>query len=368
MMLIAMPLMVLVYSAVSALPSDSIDHLSIPLQGSFCLATVALVAWVASIFYVGIPETPIVLPKDEEEMALAFGCTSFEEVARVTGVADREEVVRRLSSSSPKGFKDLVERMDLSRLEGASVGATPTGASVPESPAALPVAASKEAPEPDDTDDESSDTTLPKSATQAPPSQVAHGHADKDTVVVEECSSVPAEPAALAPLAGEVTFCAVSCHSGSPGKGDVRSTRYSCSGSSLGALFGCCAADPRLQYSDSRLSGARVPLLQKQQVVQPGLDFKKEARELNEKILEMLRSKDKDGILRVYETVDPQLLYDAYLDMYDMYDKPALDQFEEDFDELVPEDEIMKVPLKRPELRVVFAKMLAHRMKKATFG
>jgi len=227
----AMPPMMLAYLWISYIPSTSIEHLNTPLFWMSLSGVVVLLGWTASFLFVGLPETPTLLLKDEEEISIAFGCTSFDEVASVTGLSGRGEVLRILSNTDLIGFKDLVLRADLSRLEGA----TPKTA-----PAASPQALRSK--------DLSQLQGLADLSTVAPDEAVATTEATK----TRGAPTAERENAYVPP--GEVTLFAIRCHSS--GGGEVTSSGCVSSGSSLAALLGGCSADPR-----GRVPDASVPLL-----------------------------------------------------------------------------------------------------------
>mmetsp|Transcript_2789 Transcript_2789/g.7072 ORF Transcript_2789/g.7072 Transcript_2789/m.7072 type:complete len:759 (-) Transcript_2789:75-2351(-) len=350
----SMPLMMVTYFWISSTPSTSMEHLSTPLFWMSLSTLVVLSGWTANFFFVGLPETPTLLPKDEEEMSIAFGCASFDEVASVTCLSGRGEVLRKLASTGFNGFKDLVQRVDLSRLEGATPKTTPAASSQ-----ALHSKDSSRVQLNADTSIAASSTVTPVDAECG--SREVAGLGDEAVATTEATKRRGAPTAewenAYVPRE-EVTLSAISRHS-SDDVGEVTSRRVVWSGSPFAVLFGCCTADPRVP-------DAQVPLLQERAVLE-GARPQQNARVLNEKFMDMLRSRDKQGVLSMYLTEDPQLLYNAHLDLYEMFDSFTLDQIEEEFDELIPEDDFMKLPLQRPELRATLAKIAAHKLKKTAF-
>merc|ERR1719421_1119173 len=92
------------------------------------------------------------------------------------------------------------------------------------------------------------------------------------------------------------------------------------------------------------------------------------ARLLNEKLIKAVREKNREEVLHLYRTEEPDLIYSAYADLWEMMDKHEMKLFEKDWEELIPEEEYIALSNEKPALKVTFMKMMALQAKKNIFG
>jgi len=92
------------------------------------------------------------------------------------------------------------------------------------------------------------------------------------------------------------------------------------------------------------------------------------ARLLNDQLIRAVREKDRGRVLELYREEDPDLLYHAYVDLYQLLDQDALDAFENEFEQMFEDHEELDALAKsKPALKVAFLKMMAYRAKKHLF-
>mmetsp|Transcript_161219 Transcript_161219/g.309711 ORF Transcript_161219/g.309711 Transcript_161219/m.309711 type:complete len:274 (-) Transcript_161219:21-842(-) len=171
---------------------------------------------------------------------------------------------------------------------------------------------------------------------------------------------------------GVMTLCSFTCDSGIGS--DVVSRTVSCAALPPHRFF--C---PRISKEYTEMDAASEPLLAGlQQGPYAGdavpsaddLDRAEAVRQLNSRIIDAVRAGDKDAVLSIYENENLKMLWEAYQDLVDnvMTKKDELDKFENDFDELVGEDEWKELFKRRPALSSLAVKCQAYRMKKNLLG
>lgn len=168
------------------------------------------------------------------------------------------------------------------------------------------------------------------------------------------------------------SLCAVTCESGNLHR-RIAVSRPSLSSWSLSSLFGlrCC--------QQSTVTGASQPLLdqverarraaeEKADRARKEAERKRKVREFNEKLMEAIDAGNKAEVLTMYETEDTDLLWEAYQDLWDWLSKQEMDDFEERWADVIPDDEFQGLMNRRSALKVLIVKMTSFRMKKAVFG
>eukprot|EP00746_Dinoflagellata_sp_MGD_P064693 gnl/MRDRNA2_/MRDRNA2_26989_c0_seq1.p1 gnl/MRDRNA2_/MRDRNA2_26989_c0~~gnl/MRDRNA2_/MRDRNA2_26989_c0_seq1.p1 ORF type:complete len:237 (+),score=58.73 gnl/MRDRNA2_/MRDRNA2_26989_c0_seq1:1-711(+) len=164
------------------------------------------------------------------------------------------------------------------------------------------------------------------------------------------------------------TFCGVAC------KNANRRVAYESTFSSWTSVLACCQSG---QWHGG-LGSATEPLLDPDNVIDPArqeaertrklAEHARKVRALNEKIMEAINEEDKEGIIRIYETEDIDLLWEAYQDLFEWLSKEEMDSFEEQWEDVVPDEDFRDLMGRRSALKVLVVKMTSFRMKKAVFG
>jgi len=255
---------------------------------------------------VGFPETPILLPEDEAEIAEPFGCKNLDEVAYVLHMDSKRQLLKELSKTDPKSLATLMGRIDFSRMED-KLG-------------------------------------ILHDAEHAVDKYIGHESIARVMTVgdIDRAASRLGINIRNASTQWNL-FSWLSCSSCT---NDAHSTIMTA-----------------VDLSSIVLS---EPLLAQQCEIAPLGPSR--ARLLNEQLVRAVRAKDREAVLNFYREEDPNLLYLAYEDLFEMLHKDELDAFEKEWEGLIAEEEFMELTKDRPSLKVAFLKMMAYRTKKAIFG
>jgi len=338
-LLIAMPVVQGMDTWILSFPSGDVRSLTIPLQGSCVIGTVfvCMAGW--HFYWTRLPEHPVLLKDAEGDLALPFGCKDLSEVMYVTHIDDLGELLRRMNSTDPAAFSALLSEVDVARV--AELAADPVATAARSKPRL--------------------DTGKVVHAADILGEQLGSG---LEEVLVDE---PPAEARQHQEITiEEVTVCAVSC------EGPVGRARAAWSAPPFSALLkglACCQSP--------MLSGAAQPLLSEpdpegsaaaSESTRRARERAQRARAVNKKILAGLEARDAKAVFAIYEREEPELLWEAYQDLFEWLGQEDMKLFEQMWEDVLPADIYKDLMARRPALRVPITKMIAYRMKKATCG
>eukprot|EP00930_Biecheleria_cincta_P043533 TRINITY_DN29882_c0_g1_i2.p1 TRINITY_DN29882_c0_g1~~TRINITY_DN29882_c0_g1_i2.p1 ORF type:complete len:533 (-),score=54.91 TRINITY_DN29882_c0_g1_i2:168-1766(-) len=298
-------LSILITSAFDAVIIDR--PLAVPYTILSFIATVIVEAFCVRFFFVvGLPATPVLLPSDESELADPFGCRDINEVAYVTHKS-RDEVIKLLSSSSIEDVTGLIQSIDYDRMQEKISDNT------------------------DQLKDMCKDSVKP--------TDTSPGHLRKwpTASTMQEALQSPSSLQS-APSRNSNLSTVPPAH--------FESSRAVVEEDPPGSFLGCMLQCVRRKTH------------------QPG--GAAQARALNEELVAAVRAGDRATVLAIYEVEDPELLWQAYQDLFDFV--PDMDTYENRLEERVPDDEFVDIINRRPALKVVAMKMVALRSKKKLFG
>eukprot|EP00930_Biecheleria_cincta_P043532 TRINITY_DN29882_c0_g1_i1.p1 TRINITY_DN29882_c0_g1~~TRINITY_DN29882_c0_g1_i1.p1 ORF type:complete len:578 (-),score=60.81 TRINITY_DN29882_c0_g1_i1:168-1901(-) len=343
-------LSILITSAFDAVIIDR--PLAVPYTILSFIATVIVEAFCVRFFFVvGLPATPVLLPSDESELADPFGCRDINEVAYVTHKS-RDEVIKLLSSSSIEDVTGLIQSIDYDRMQEKISDNTdqlkdmckdsvkPTDTS-PGHLRKWPTASTMQ------------EALQSPSSLQSAPSRnsnlstVPPAHFESSRAVVEEKIMDVARQINswwMLLFGGYSTACVTVDAPLSITEPLLR--EYAPFEDPPGSFLGCMLQCVRRKTH------------------QPG--GAAQARALNEELVAAVRAGDRATVLAIYEVEDPELLWQAYQDLFDFV--PDMDTYENRLEERVPDDEFVDIINRRPALKVVAMKMVALRSKKKLFG
>merc|ERR1719161_1493241 len=292
---------------------------------------------------VGFPESPVILPSDELELSQPFGCDNLDEVMYVLHMDDRRELLKMMSSTKPDDMAALLKRIDVSRVQQ----------NMPETESV----ANAQSP-----DDSATELLLQSKEVPVEVNEPLFNLAD--ITVVDDDDGIRCCDEA------DRTFCGVDLKKGNSKKRvAAKSTNTSWT-----SVFACCQSG---QWHGG-LASFTQPLLNSHSGVDPAeteaerarkaAEHAQKVRAVNERIMEAINNVDKNSVLRIYETEDVGLLWEAYQDLFVWLNKEEMDSFEEQWGDVVPDEDFRDLMGRRSELKVLVVKMTSFRMKKAMFG
>eukprot|EP00927_Polykrikos_kofoidii_P038987 TRINITY_DN33431_c0_g1_i1.p1 TRINITY_DN33431_c0_g1~~TRINITY_DN33431_c0_g1_i1.p1 ORF type:complete len:798 (-),score=133.80 TRINITY_DN33431_c0_g1_i1:30-2423(-) len=411
------PFMCPSYAVFSWMGGDDVQKMPYALSVTNWFGSLMFLGFCVHLIVKGFPEFPSMLPADEAQMAEPFGCKTIDEVMYVLHMDCKKELLKQMSSTNPKDLAALLARIDFERMENhnrtgccnESVGCEEV---CTERRSSVTVALSdQKGDEPPSPERMATDVeegfgrgeerdTLGQSAPLVAPSfnfDDKDDYKDKDVRPLEALrASRPSAPGRMMPPL--LTYCDVSCgNSHSPLTCHLR-------GHSIAELFGCIAPCRTRQGNntaveiiphDTFVNQAPVITPMADFLEQPLLGFESDRdgnngdsvqevypaslpsaesvtsveRQFNHRLVAAVREKDGDKVLSLYANEpDVDLLYRAFVDLYDLFDKDALDAFNLDWEALTDEAAYEELVARRPALKMVFLKMMAYRTRRNVFG
>eukprot|EP00931_Biecheleriopsis_adriatica_P010294 TRINITY_DN111382_c0_g1_i1.p1 TRINITY_DN111382_c0_g1~~TRINITY_DN111382_c0_g1_i1.p1 ORF type:complete len:710 (-),score=134.03 TRINITY_DN111382_c0_g1_i1:44-2173(-) len=271
----------------------------------------------------GLPDMPVVLPEDEAEMAEPFGCKTLDEVVEVLHMESRQALLKELSRNDVNVLPELLSRIDFTLME-AKLGLSTVHTEVNET------ICGDESGRNDVRRQHSVDTSDALPADSHAAVSVSH---EKDIFPQGDNAAVTEEVLQKPAVCRE--------------------------GWDLFGILNCCEAPGQLESLKEPLLARQEPIL----VEEKGL-----SRALDERILNAVQEGRREEVLAIYASERHELLLTAYQNLFDQLSKEEMNNFEAQWEDLDVEDDLMALSRQRPELKMVFMKMMAYRVQKNLLG
>lgn len=292
------------------------------IQALCWISLIANVANVLGLGVMGLPKLPVLLEEDSAELASHFNCQTLEQVAQVTHKTI-PELLKVMSSHDPTDFAKLLQGVDYD-LMGKILGAE-------EEPIYdLPVATENK--------------VITPATLVAKPTHAFHAGCGATSLAIKLCGGP-----------GGVLRCCAATST------DYEQVVEDGLGTPLLAGRGATPDPADLMKAQHARDAARVARERTEQERKEARQ--REVRALNERIWETASAGDGESLVGAYD-VEPELLWEAYLDMWEWKTAGEIAAIEKIEAEIVLEEQWKALMDKRPTLKVTMLKMMAYRMQK----